>query len=297
MKKFSDDSKRKLGNTILYLSQNVEDLSKSKMIKLLYLMEEEMVRSHIAPFLALQYEVWQYGPVAKEIYAGFSNSPTILKEYVYTSLTEDGTYIMPNKEFTPSDFNSAELEMMDVVVREYGKLKARELKDFTHRPESLWYKKAKANGLIEAFERQECTSSDVEIDFSELLSEEQKPVYLKRLSEVEAVNELKITFQDYQRYQKGWDGEDALPLTSKVVENFRKVLRAGDNEILSSINIFPDDNGTLEIQSKIGMAGLSIGNDGFSKYVVDNGHVIGENHIPFSPENVLDAIRSFTKVD
>ena len=85
MKKFSDDSKRRVGNAVLYLSQNVEDLSKSKLIKLLYLMEEAMVLQHQAPFLALQYEVWQYGPVAKEIFVGFSNTPTILREYVYTS--------------------------------------------------------------------------------------------------------------------------------------------------------------------------------------------------------------------
>ena len=190
MNKFSEDSKRKLGYTILFLAQNVEDLSKSKMIKLLYLMEEEMVRRYQAPFLALQYEVWQYGPVAKEIYVGFSNTPTILKEYVYTSASEDGTYIYPNKEFSPEVFNIEELTVMEHVIGEYGNLKARELKDITHSPDGLWYKKAQSKGLIGAFERQECTSSNEVIDFSELLPAKLKPIYLKRLAEVESVNNL-----------------------------------------------------------------------------------------------------------
>lgn len=296
MKKFSEDSKRRVGNVILYLAQNVEDLSKSKMIKLLYLMEETMVYQHQTPFLALQYEVWQYGPVAKEIYVGFSNAPAILREYVYASSTEDGTYILPNKEFDPGEFSKIELEMMDTVVLKYGKMKARELKDFTHRPDGLWYKHASANGLIEAFERQECTSSDVEIDFSDLLSDEQKPLYAKRLSEIEALNDLQINFQDLQRYEKGWDGEEALPLAPQVIDNFKEVLKSGDRETLSSIQIFPDDNGTLLIESKAKAAGLSLGSDAFSHYVIVNGHVSGKNHVPYSPKAVLNAITSFNQI-
>lgn len=293
MKKFSDDSKRKLGNAILYIAQNVEDLSKSKLIKLLYLMEETMVRKHQAPFLALQYEVWQYGPVAKEIFVGFSNTPTMLREFVYTSATDDGTYIYPNKEFCSNDFTESELDMMVSVITEYGHLKARELKDITHRTDGLWYKKALSTGLLDAFERQECTSSDEELDFSELLSTELKPIYLKRLHDIEAVNDLKITFQDYQRYRHGWDGEDALPLTQQVISNFKEVLIAAENETLSKIKIFPDDNGTLVIESKDSMAGISLGDSAFSHYTISNGHISGENHIPFSSQSVIKTIASF----
>lgn len=293
MNKFSEDSKRKLGNVILYIASHVEDLIKSKLIKLMYLMEEAMVRQHQSPFLALRFEVWQYGPVAKEIYVGFSNTPTILREYVYTSATEDGTYIYPNREFEPSEFKKEELEIMEYVIREYGNLKARELKDITHRPDGLWYKKAMSNGLIEAFERQECTISDEVIDFADLLPSELRPIYQKRLQEMEAVNDLKIAFQDYQRYQFGWDGEDALPLTQQVIRNFKEVLRIADNETLSGIKIFPEDNGTLSIESRKREAGVSLGNTAFSYYSIMDNHVAGENHIPFSPQALLGKIMSF----
>jgi uncharacterized phage-associated protein len=293
MKKFSEDSKRKLGHAILYLACHVEDLSKSKLIKLLYLMEEAMVRKYQYPFLALQYEVWQYGPVAKEIYVGFTNTPTILHEYVYTSATEDGTYIYPNTDFDAGEFSEMEMDVMTSVVRDYGQMKARELKDITHRPDGLWYKIAQAKGLLDAFDRQECTSSDEVIDFSELLPADEKPVYMKRLNEVEAVNDLKIDFQDYQRYQRGWDGEDGLPLTQQVIRNFSQVLSVADNETLSAIRIYPDDNGSLGIELKGLKAGLSLGNDAFSHYMIDNDHVIGDSHVPFSPQAVADVIASF----
>ena len=293
MKKFSDDSKRRVGNAVLYLSQNVEDLSKSKLIKLLYLMEEAMVRRHQSPFLALQYEVWQYGPVAKEIFVGFSNTPTILREYVYTSATEDGTYIYPNRDFNPKEFSNEELQVMTAIVSEYGNLKARELKDITHSPEGLWYKKALATGLLEAFERQECTSSDEVIDFAELLSQELRPVYLQRLHVVESVNDLKIDFQDYQRYKRGWDGENALPLSRLVGENFKRVLHSADAVSLANIRIFPEDNGALSIEAKSCQAGLSLGTQSFSHYMISDGHTEGQDDVPFSPEAVSQLLHSF----
>lgn len=293
MKIFSEDSKRKLGNAILYIACNVEDLSKSKLIKLMYLMEETMVRRYQAPFLALQYEVWQYGPVAKEIYVGFSNTPTILRDYVYTSATEDGTYICPNKEFNPDSFNEMELEVMAFVIREYGALKARELKDITHRPDGLWYKKAQSKGLIEAFERQECASSDEVIDFSELLPDEQKPIYLKRLSDTEALNDLKIEFQSFQRYQRGWDGEDALPLNPQVIDNFRQVLNIADVPALVNIRIFPEDNGALSIEAINRQAGLSLGKQTYSYYNIVDCHALGEDNVPFAPERVSQLLSSF----
>ena len=293
MKKFSDDSKRRVGNAVLYLSQNVEDLSKSKLIKLLYLMEEAMVLQHQAPFLALQYEVWQYGPVAKEIFVGFSNTPIILREYVYTSSSDDGTYILPNCEFDPQVFTEDELSVMAYVVKAYGALKARELKDITHRPDSLWYKKAQSTGLLDAFERQECTSSDEVIDFAELLSADLRPLYQQRLHEVEAVNDLRISFQDYQRYQHGWDGEYAQPLTEQVKENFRQVLGVAEKSSLANIRIFPEDNGALSIEAITRQAGLSLGNDAYSYYIIVDGHVAGENNLPFSAESVSRLLSSF----
>lgn len=293
MKIFSEDSKRKLGNVILYIACNVEDLSKSKLIKLLYLMEEAMVRKYQAPFLALQYEVWQYGPVAKEIYVGFSNTPTILREYVYTSSSDDGTYILPNREFESEVFTDEELAVMASVIKEFGALKARELKDVTHRPDGLWYKKAQSKGLIEAFERQECTSSDEVIDFSELLSDEQKQIYLKRLSNTEAVNDLKIEFQSIQRYQRGWDGEDALPLNPQVIDNFRRVLNVADDSALSNIRIFPEDNGALSIETINRQAGLSLGKQTYSYYNIVDCHASGEDNVPFSPEGVSQLLSSY----
>ena len=110
---------------------------------------------------------------------------------------------------------------------------------------------------------------------------------------MEAVNALKINFQEYEHYEQGWNGEDGQPLTAEVKGNFRQVLHTADAASLSNIMIFPEDNGTLSIEAKNRPAGLSLGNEEFSHYAIIDSHGIGENHVPFTPEAVSELLRSF----
>ena len=57
MCKFSESTKEKLGNALIYVAERVPDLSKTKALKLLYLMEERMVLRYHVPFLGIPYEV------------------------------------------------------------------------------------------------------------------------------------------------------------------------------------------------------------------------------------------------
>lgn len=79
MCKFSEDSKQKLGNTLVFIADRVDQLSKTKLLKLLYLMEEYMVKRYHVPFLALPFEVWQAGPVVKDVFIDLSDGPYILR--------------------------------------------------------------------------------------------------------------------------------------------------------------------------------------------------------------------------
>ena len=66
------DEINKIGNTIVYLAQNIPQLSKTKLLKLLYLLDEVSIKEFAIPFLNLEYYVWQAGPVATEIFGEIS---------------------------------------------------------------------------------------------------------------------------------------------------------------------------------------------------------------------------------
>lgn len=170
MCKFSEDTKSKLGNTIIYIANNTTQLSKTKLLKLLYLMEEEMVLHYHVPFLGLPYEVWQAGPVSKDVFIDLSDGPYLLKDYVATEQTADGktTYIKAKAEFCDDEYSECEIEMMDNIISRYGSMTAGQLVNETHKQGTLWHKVAEAHNLIEHFEKRECNNSDYQIDFSEL---------------------------------------------------------------------------------------------------------------------------------
>ena len=64
--------RNKIGNAVVYIAERVPNLSKTKLLKLLYLMEEYSVKRFQTPFLGLPFEVWQAGPVVKDLFIDLS---------------------------------------------------------------------------------------------------------------------------------------------------------------------------------------------------------------------------------
>ena len=93
MRTYSESEKSKLGNAIVYIAQRVPDLSKTKLLKLLYFMEEYSVRRFQTPFLGLTYEAWQAGPVPKDVFIDLSETPVLLQGYVSRIQEDNKTYI------------------------------------------------------------------------------------------------------------------------------------------------------------------------------------------------------------
>lgn len=127
MCKFSESTKDKLGNALIYMAERIENLSKTKALKLLYFMEERMVLQYHTPFLGIPYEVWQAGPVAKDVFIDLSDGPYILKDYVKTEIHHSATYIIPVRPFNDDEFSECEVEIMEEVLKKYGKMTAAEL--------------------------------------------------------------------------------------------------------------------------------------------------------------------------
>ena len=91
MQKISESDRNKIGNAVVYLAQHIDNLSKTKLLKLLYLMEEYSVVRFQTPFLGLPYEVWQAGPVAKDIFIDLSETPVLLDGFVRKKVEADKT--------------------------------------------------------------------------------------------------------------------------------------------------------------------------------------------------------------
>ena len=106
-----------------------------------------------------------------------------------------------------------------------------------------------------------------------------------------AYTELLERLSDFQEYEAGWDGDNALPLNHLVVKNFKNILQESSDNDLQGWTIFPSANGTLLLQNKNRKSGINIGTNGFSYYIIQNDEVKGENNLAFSPKAVLEIMK------
>lgn len=98
------------------------------------------------------------------------------------------------------------------------------------------------------------------------------------------VEELKLL-------KKSWDGGDAIPIEKKVVLNMQKVLKQGVSADFRNWVLFPDEAGTLLLQSHDGKASISIGNNSYSYVFEKDGKIQSGDKIRFSTSSLLDVIR------
>lgn len=88
-----------------------------------------------------------------------------------------------------------------------------------------------------------------------------------------------------------WDGEGALRISHRVLNNMKKVLLISDDVDWENWVIGPDSNATLGLQSKSTRACISIGATEFSYFARINGKRFGESHVAFTPEVFLKIMR------
>lgn len=180
MKTYSKSDIEKIGNTVVFLADRIPDLSKTKLLKLLYLLEESYVRQYNLPFLGLEFEVWQAGPVARDLFIDLADEPILLSNFIKTEKSKDATYIKSVTDFLDDEFSDNEIDQLKFIVDKFGHLTAKELVEITHRRNSSWFQVAKQNGLLEIFEKGLTNSSDEKIDFTMYLDERGKEIFTEQ---------------------------------------------------------------------------------------------------------------------
>ncbi len=92
----------------------------------------------------------------------------------------------------------------------------------------------------------------------------------------------------------GWDGNDALRISYKVLQNIRAVLLLSDDADWQHWMISPDVNGTLMLQSDRHIASLSLGDTEYSYLSRKDGSREGRSHISFDAESFLNIMRKIS---
>lgn len=172
--RYNPDQLSKIGNTIIYLSQSIDKLSKTKLLKLLYILDEISIKRSGIPILNLKFKTWKFGPVSEDIFVELSSEPSFLKEYFQKQIVGDNLYILPNGKFKDDEFSQNDLDLMDFVIKEFGDKTAKELISYTHRENSPWYNTAKKNSVLELLQNEQINNTEFVVDMSELVKYDER---------------------------------------------------------------------------------------------------------------------------
>lgn len=172
----------KLGNALVFLCQKISpytQVSKTHLLKLIFIIEEFSIMKFGVPFFNLRFDVWKLGPVSKDLFVELSDEPTLLSDYISKDEIEKGKFVIcPKKEFSDDEFSDNEMELLGEVAERFKYCTAKELINFTHRKNSPWYVTAQKHGLVDALEAGKINTTDIEIDLSEVIQDEEEKIAL-----------------------------------------------------------------------------------------------------------------------
>ena len=175
---YTKNQVEKLGNALIFLCEKMlsvgENVSKTHLLKLIFIIEEISVRKYGVPFFDLRFDVWKLGPVSKDLFVELSEEPTLLANFIYREMRNNNTYIFPKKKFADDEFSDVELEILNQISERFLYCTSTELINVTHRKDSPWYKNAMEHGILELLESGKMTTTDIEIKLSETIESEEK---------------------------------------------------------------------------------------------------------------------------
>lgn len=170
---YTSNQVNKLGNAIIFLCQRINDgkqVSKTHILKLIFILEELSIISTGSPFFGLKFEVWKLGPVSPDLYIELSEEPNLLAAFIKVENRDGKTEILPLIPFSDDEFSDEEMDLLEKVTDRFRYCTAKELINFTHRKGTPWYETAQKHGMLEILEAGKLNTTDIEVDLTEAIA-------------------------------------------------------------------------------------------------------------------------------
>lgn len=132
----------KLLNAILYFASNTRNCGKTKLFKLLYLLDFEHFRITGRSVTDLQYYAWKMGPVPVALEEDLDNPPADLCDAVRLAseqvINHSRLTVIPQRDFDPRHFSKRELRLLTELAAKYQHHTAQQMVDVTHAENGAW---------------------------------------------------------------------------------------------------------------------------------------------------------------
>lgn len=170
-------NRKKIGALLAYISYIIPKLELRKLLKLIYLIDEEAVKERSFPITWLEYYACAKGPVAPDVYDiknGALNDFVICNKNSYDKWIVSSVKTAEFPIFQDMKvFSNYEKSIIDKVISLYGNKSSDELTDVTHENNSLWFNVVKENNI----DFTTLKKSNYLIDLNQLNNDNQKEIF------------------------------------------------------------------------------------------------------------------------
>jgi uncharacterized phage-associated protein len=184
---FIEHTREKLIHSIIYFLKNTKYCFKTKLFKLLYLLDFYHFKQTARSVTGFEYFAWKKGPVPKDLFEEFANPKPDLSQCIYIPKTKDpdGIFRMrPRCNFDPNFFTKRELKLMEQIAYIFKDAKAEEMIEVTHLPNMPWDTTIRSKGEY------------AKIDYFLALDNTQESLSLEEAKErINDIREIEIIFR------------------------------------------------------------------------------------------------------
>ena len=149
---FIEHTREKLINSIIYFLENTKYCFKTKLFKLLYLLDFYHYKQTARSVTGLNYFAWEKGPVPKDLFEEFASPKHDLEKCVYIPKAKDSDGIFrmkPKCKFDSLFFTKRELRLIEQIAYIFRDAKADDMIEVTHLPNMPWANTIKNKGEYE----------------------------------------------------------------------------------------------------------------------------------------------------
>lgn len=138
--------REKLINSIIYFASHTKHVGKTKLLKLLYLLDFCHFKSTGKSVTGLEYEAWDKGPVPRPLFDEFKNMKPDLKNAI--TIVQIGNFhkVTPRRKFNDKHFTNREKMLLDGLSAAFKEQKAHEMIEVTHLRNRPWQKTLEEKG-------------------------------------------------------------------------------------------------------------------------------------------------------
>lgn len=136
--------REKLLNALVYFAAHTRGCGKTKLFKLLFLLDFEHFKATGRSVTGLDYYAWERGPVPVQLNGELDEPSGDLFQAIRIEPEQIGNYqrltVVPQRSFDPSHFSNRELHLLESIAAAYSHANATDMVEVTHAENGAWDK-------------------------------------------------------------------------------------------------------------------------------------------------------------